>query len=76
MVEAVYPSDANFLLVKMRHAREIYAFLLSRGIVVRDRSRTPGCEGCLRITIGTPAENMQLWEALCDFAETHDAEKA
>ena len=76
MVEAVYPSDANFLLVKMRHARAIYEFLLHRGIVVRDRSRTPGCEGCLRITIGTPAENMKLWESLCDFAENHDAEKA
>ena len=74
MVEKVYPSDANFLLVKMRHAREIYEFLLSRGIVVRDRSRTPGCEGCLRITIGTPGENDQLWKALCDFAESKEPE--
>ncbi len=76
MVEQVYPSDANFLLVKMQHARQVYEYLLDRGIVVRDRSRTPGCEGCLRITIGTPAENNLLWQALCDFAETPEAEKA
>jgi histidinol-phosphate aminotransferase len=76
MVEQVYPSDANFLLVKMQHARQVYEYLLDRGIVVRDRSRTPGCEGCLRITIGTPAENNLLWQALCDFEETPEAEKA
>jgi histidinol-phosphate aminotransferase len=76
MVEEVYPSDANFLLVKMQHARAVYEFLLERGIVVRDRSKTPGCEGSLRITIGTPEENNQLWQALCDFAETLETEKA
>ena len=76
MVEKVHPSDANFLLVRMRHSREIYEFLLARGIVVRDRTHTKGCENSLRITIGTPQENQQLWQALCDFAETMEAEKA
>jgi histidinol-phosphate aminotransferase len=76
MVEMVYPSDANFLLVKMQRAREIYAFLLARGIVVRDRSKTPGCEGCLRITLGTPRENDLLWQSLCDFADQLELEKS
>jgi histidinol-phosphate aminotransferase len=74
MVQHVYPSDANFLLVKMAHARPVYEFLLGRGIVVRDRSKTPGCEGCLRITVGSPDENQQLWNALCAFAEALEAE--
>lgn len=75
MVQAVYPSDANFLLVKMPQSREVYQFLLDRGIVVRDRSKTSGCENCLRITIGTPQENQQLWDALCAFAESIETEK-
>ncbi len=63
----IYPSDANFLLVKTTNAREIYDFLVSRGIVVRDRSRVLHCENCLRITIGTPDENDQLIKALNDM---------
>lgn len=59
-VEKVYPSDANFLLVKTKHARELYEHLIARELIVRDRSRTPGCEGTLRITIGTPEENDRL----------------
>ena len=66
-VEKVYPSDANFLLVKMKDARKIYEYLLSRGIVVRDRSNVALCENCLRITIGTEAENTELVEALADW---------
>src|SRR6185437_5120870 len=49
----VYPSDANFLLVKTTDAHGIYEHLLGAGIVVRDRSRVRLCEGCLRITVGT-----------------------
>ncbi|MDR2885961.1 MAG: histidinol-phosphate transaminase [Rikenellaceae bacterium] len=63
MVQAVYPSDANFLLVKVDRPREIYDALIGRGIIVRDRSRIRGCEGCLRVTIGTPEENKNLIEA-------------
>jgi len=63
-VEQVYPSDANFLLVKVNDPVAIYKKLLGRGIVVRDRSRVELCEGCLRITIGTAEENQTLLYAL------------
>jgi len=63
-VEKVYPSDANFLLVKMTDAVDIYKKLLAQGIVVRDRSRVELCEGCLRITVGTGEENQTLLYAL------------
>ena len=59
-IEKVYPSDANFLLVKTARPRELYDYLIVRELIVRDRSRTPGCEGTLRITIGTPEENDRL----------------
>ena len=63
-VERVYPSDANFLLVKVERSRELYEYLIARELIVRDRSRTPGCEGTLRITIGTTEENDRLIEEL------------
>ncbi len=53
----VYPSDANFLLVKVKDAKTMYNQLVARGIIVRDRSRVLLCDECLRITIGTPQEN-------------------
>ena len=65
--EIVYPSDANFLLAKMQNAKKIYEHLCEKGIIVRDRSRVILCEDCLRITIGTPAENTQLIEALSNY---------
>lgn len=68
IVETIYPSDANFLLVKVSDAKGIYNFLLEKGIVVRDRSKVELCEGCLRITIGTPEENNKLIKELKDFA--------
>lgn len=64
IVEHVYPSDANFLLVKIKDAHQVYHQLLEKGIVVRDRSNVTLCEGCLRITVGTPSEDQQLVEAL------------
>ena len=67
LVELVHPSDANFLLVKVSNARGIYEYLLDKAIVVRDRSRVELCEGCLRITVGTPAENEVLLKALADY---------
>jgi histidinol-phosphate aminotransferase len=60
MVQKVYPSDANFVLVKMDDARGTYDRLLQKGIVVRDRSKVELCEGCLRITVGTEKENSEL----------------
>ncbi|HEY2721501.1 MAG TPA: histidinol-phosphate transaminase, partial [Chitinophagaceae bacterium] len=59
-VEKVYPSDANFLLVKMKDPVDVYKKLLEHKIVVRDRSRVELCEGCLRITVGTTDENQTL----------------
>jgi histidinol-phosphate aminotransferase len=63
-VRHVYPSDANFLLVKVDEARRLYDYLLGDGIVVRDRSKVELCGGCLRITVGTEMENAELMRAL------------
>lgn len=63
-VEKVYPSEANFLLVRVADARATYKHLVGQGIVVRDRSSQPLCRNCLRITVGTPAENQKLIEVL------------
>jgi histidinol-phosphate aminotransferase len=60
----VYPSEANFLLVRVKKARQLYETLLSNGIVVRDRSTAPGCRDCLRITVGTKEQNNKLLEIL------------
>lgn len=67
IVKKIHPSDANFLLVQVTDAVGIYKYLLSKGIVVRDRSKVELCEGSLRITIGTPAENNKLIGALTEF---------
>ena len=64
LVRKVYPSDANFLLVRVTDAHGVYKALLQDGIVVRDRSKVELCEGCLRITVGTEKENAELVEAL------------
>src|SRR5471030_2970983 len=59
-VDDIYPSDANFILVKTTDPRGIYNFLVEKGIIVRDRSKIELCQGCLRITVGTPDENQML----------------
>lgn len=66
-VEKVYPSDANFILVKIAEARKIYEFLLTKGIVLRDRSNVELCENCLRITVGTEKENTDLVDAMQEW---------
>jgi len=63
-VHRVYPSDANFILVQVTEPKMIYQYLVHLGIIIRDRSSVALCEGCLRMTIGTPAENRQLLQAL------------
>jgi histidinol-phosphate aminotransferase len=63
----IYPSDANFILVKTTDARGIYNFLVEKGIIVRDRSKIELCEGCLRITVGTPDENDLLLQSLLNY---------
>jgi len=66
-VDKIYPSDANFILVKTQDAVSIYNHLADREIIVRDRSKVLLCEGCLRITVGTPAENDLLIESLNNY---------
>ena len=66
-VRKVFPSDANFILVRVDDADTLYDFLLDKGIIVRNRTRVPGCAGCLRLTVGLPAENEALLNALDSY---------
>ena len=72
IVEHIFPSDANFLLVRFNvDATAVYDALSSRGIVVRNRTSQPGCAGCLRLSVGTAAENALVVQALAEIgAET------
>jgi histidinol-phosphate aminotransferase len=63
----IYPSDANFVLVKTTDAKGIYNFLVQNGIIIRNRTNVELCEGCLRITIGTPNENKILIDTLQQY---------
>ncbi|WP_317043678.1 histidinol dehydrogenase [Hymenobacter glacialis] len=77
IVEHVFPSDANFLLVRFSvNATAVYDQLQARGIVVRNRTSQPGCAGCLRLTVGTNAENAQLLAALQEIGAAWPASKA
>ena len=69
-IEQIYPSDANFVLVRTDKANALYNALLQEGIITRNRTRMPLCEGCVRISIGTPDENTKLIESL----EKYDAQ--
>ena len=60
----VFPTDANFFLAKVYEATQIYDYLVSEGIIVRNRTNVALCSDCLRITIGTKEENDALLEAL------------
>ena len=62
----IYPTDANFFLAKVTDAKRIYNYLVSKGIIVRNRTKVSLCSNCLRITIGTPEENDVLLDALKD----------
>ena len=66
-VRKVWPSDANFLLVQVDDADRLYKHLLEDGIIVRNRSRQPLCQGCLRLTVGTPRENDNLLQSLQSY---------
>lgn len=63
----ILPSDANFFLVRTASPRKLYDFLLARGIIVRDRSKSPLCGPALRITVGTPEENDRLIKAITEY---------
>ncbi len=66
-VRKIYPSDANFLLIRVENADELYNWLSHKNIIVRNRSTATGCENCLRITVGTMNENEQLLDALHEY---------
>ena len=67
VVKKVYPSSANFLLVQVTDADAIYAYLVDRGIIVRNRNRVTLCQNALRITIGSKTENNELLGALRSY---------
>ena len=67
--QKVFPTDANFFLAKVDDAQSIYDYLVSKGIIVRNRTRVTLCENCLRITIGTKEENNELLGALRVYAQ-------
>lgn len=64
LVKEILPSDANFLMVRFDEPKKVFDYLIQKKIVVRDRSKVPLCEGCLRFTIGIKAENDELLKAL------------
>ncbi|MBE0424301.1 MAG: histidinol-phosphate transaminase [Lutibacter sp.] len=63
-IEEIYPTEANFILVKVDDANKRYNELISKGIVIRNRTTQPLCENCLRLTVGTTSENIKLIKAL------------
>jgi histidinol-phosphate aminotransferase len=63
-VEKIYPTEANFILIKVDDANKRYAELIAKGIVIRNRTTQPLCDNCLRLTVGTEEENAKLMEAL------------
>ncbi len=71
-VKKVYPSDGNFLLIKVEDANDLYDALKNKGIIVRNRSSLPGCDNCLRITIGVPDENECLLNAMQSYTNTNN----
>ena len=70
-VEKVFPSETNFLLVRVNDPNQLYQYLIKQKIIVRNRSTTLKCEGCLRFTIGNPTENERLIQALNTYQETN-----
>jgi histidinol-phosphate aminotransferase len=67
IVEKVFPTDANFILARVKDAGKVYQFLMNQKIIVRDRSKVKLCDNCLRITVGTPAENQTLIKTLQSY---------
>ena len=69
-IKEIYPSEANFILVEVSDANDLFNYLRKDGIIIRNRSNVLQCEGCLRITIGTPEENDLLIKKLKQYEET------
>ena len=72
-VKKVFPTDANFFLIQVDRPDDLYNYLTANGVMVRNRSRVKGCEGCLRITIGTPEENRRLLSLLRAYSRQENA---
>lgn len=70
VIKKIYPSDANFLLVEVADADAMYDYLIGKGIIVRNRNRVKGCEGCLRLTIGKPEENEALLKSISEYEKS------
>ena len=70
-VEHVFPSDANFLLVKVRDPQGLLKFLAQRNVIIRDRSNLPVCERSVRITVGSPRENSRLIRYCREFEKNN-----
>lgn len=68
IVRKVYKSDANFLLVEFDNPDSLYNYLIEQGVIVRNRSKVPGCGNSLRFTIGTPEENKRVVELIKKYA--------
>jgi histidinol-phosphate aminotransferase len=66
-VEKIYPTEANFILVKVDDANKRYDELIAKGIVIRNRTTQLLCDNCLRLTVGTKKENTKLIETLLGF---------
>jgi histidinol-phosphate aminotransferase len=68
-VKKVFPSQANFILIRVENANRLYDYIIDNGIVIRNRTTVTLLENCLRISIGTPEENQQLLEVLKKFQD-------
>ncbi len=68
-VTKIFPSDANFILIKTADGKKVYDFLIEKKIITRDRSKVTLCEGCIRITIGTKDENELLLKELKSYKD-------
>ena len=68
----VFPSDTNFLLVKVERTDELCGYLFVKGIIVQNRNRSKGCEGCIRLSVGTPEQNDFLLSGIASFYGIND----
>jgi len=69
VIQKIIPTDSNFILAKVKHANNVYDYLLENKIIVRNRSNIISCEECLRFTVGTEDENEKLIEILSKYGE-------
>ena len=69
-IKKIYPSDTNFILIKVDDANKRYAQIIDQGVVIRNRTDQPLCRNCLRLTIGTSGESKKLLEALLTISKS------